>query len=92
MGAAFIKQPNGLYCRFSTIVDSPTHWNMTKEEIKELLMKKAEEDIDKRIADLDKHPEWGWSFKDVLSHTFLENGNISKEDFERFKKDCNEPV
>lgn len=55
-------------------------------------MKKAEEDIDERIADLDKRPEWGWNFKDVLSHTLLENGNISKEDFERFEKDCNEPV
>lgn len=31
--AGFIaKQPNGLYCRFSTIVDCPTHINMTKED------------------------------------------------------------
>lgn len=26
------QQPNGLYCRFSSIVDCPTHWNMTKED------------------------------------------------------------
>lgn len=31
--AGFIaQQPNGLYCRFSTIVDCPTHINMTKED------------------------------------------------------------
>lgn len=31
--AGFIaQQPNGLYCRFSTIVDCPTHYNMTKED------------------------------------------------------------
>lgn len=31
--AGFIaKQPNGLYCRFSTVVDCPTHWNMTRED------------------------------------------------------------
>lgn len=31
--AGFIaKQPNGLYCRFSTIVDCPTHINMTEED------------------------------------------------------------
>lgn len=31
--AGFIcKQPNGLYCRFSTVVDCPTHYNMTKED------------------------------------------------------------
>lgn len=33
MLAGFIaKQPNGLYCRFSTVVDCPTHINMTKED------------------------------------------------------------
>lgn len=26
------QQPNGLYCRFCSIVDCPTHWNMTREE------------------------------------------------------------
>lgn len=31
--AGFIaKQPNGLYCRFSTVVDCPTAWNMTRED------------------------------------------------------------
>lgn len=31
--AGFIaKQPNGLYCRFSSVVDCPTHWNFTREE------------------------------------------------------------
>jgi hypothetical protein len=31
--AGFIsKQPDGLYCRFSTVVDCPTHWNMTRED------------------------------------------------------------
>ena len=29
MGAFISKQPNGLYCRFSTIVDTITHYNMT---------------------------------------------------------------
>lgn len=32
MGSFIVKQPNGLYCRFSTIVDCPTHINMTKED------------------------------------------------------------
>ena len=31
--AGFIaKQPNGLYCRFSSVVDCLTHYNMTKED------------------------------------------------------------
>lgn len=30
IGGFIAKQPNGLYCRFSFIVDCPTHWNMTE--------------------------------------------------------------
>lgn len=26
MPAFYIKQPNGKYCRYSTIVDCPTNW------------------------------------------------------------------
>ncbi|EPY2283482.1 hypothetical protein ACTQ4P_05505 [Clostridium sporogenes] len=32
MGSFIAKQPNGLYCRFSTVVGCPTHYNMTQEE------------------------------------------------------------
>ena len=43
--AGFIsKQPNGLYCRFSTVVDCPTDWNMTEEDYIELCKKRAEEE------------------------------------------------
>lgn len=26
------RQQNGLLCRFSSVLDCPTHWNMTEEE------------------------------------------------------------
>lgn len=26
MAGFIVKQPNGLYCRFSTVVDCPTHY------------------------------------------------------------------
>lgn len=43
--AGFIsKQPNGLYCRFSTVVDCPTDWNMTEEDYVELCKQKAEKE------------------------------------------------
>jgi hypothetical protein len=32
MGVIIAKQPNGLHCRISTVVDAPTHYNMTKSE------------------------------------------------------------
>lgn len=32
MGSFIAQQPNGLYCRFSTIVGTVTHYNMTKDD------------------------------------------------------------
>lgn len=32
MGAFIARQPNGLLCRFSSVVDCPTKWNMTDED------------------------------------------------------------
>ena len=41
MGAFIAKQPNGLYCRFSSVVDCPTHWNMTAEDYIEYCAEEA---------------------------------------------------
>lgn len=50
MGAFIVKQPNGLYCRFSTVVDCPTHWNMTEEEYIEMCAEKAREEAREVLA------------------------------------------
>ena len=45
--AGFIsKQPNGLYCRFSTVTDCPTAWNMTREDYINMKMQEAKEDAE----------------------------------------------
>lgn len=44
MGAFIARQPNGLLCRFSTIVDTVTHSNMTDEEYIEYCAEKAREE------------------------------------------------
>lgn len=44
MGAFIAKQPNGLYCRYSTIVDNITHYNMTKEEYIAFYLERAREE------------------------------------------------
>lgn len=36
-----VKQPNGLYMRFSTVVDCPTQWNMTEEDYIEMCAERA---------------------------------------------------
>lgn len=50
MGAFIAKQPNGLYCRFSTVVDCPTDWNMTKEDYIEMCAEKAREEARRTLT------------------------------------------
>lgn len=38
------RQPNGLLCRFSTVVDAPTHYNLTEKEYIELCAEQAREE------------------------------------------------
>lgn len=53
MGAFIAKQPNGLYCRFSTVVDCVTHYDMTEEEYIELCAEYARDqaryDLENRV-------------------------------------------
>ena len=44
MGAFIARQPNGLLCRFSTVVDTVTHYNMTEEDYIEMYAEKAREE------------------------------------------------
>lgn len=39
--AYIAKQPNGLYCRFSSVVDTVTSYNMTEEDYVEYCAEKA---------------------------------------------------
>lgn len=58
MGRQIIKQPNGRYLIFSTIVDNVTHYNMAPEDIIDLWVererKQITEDVNKTISRLDK--------------------------------------
>ena len=44
MPAFICKQPNGKYCRFSTVVDTITHYNMTEDEYIDICVKRAIEE------------------------------------------------
>ncbi|EHH9774933.1 hypothetical protein J8230_002985 [Listeria monocytogenes] len=45
MPGLIAKQPDGLYCRISTIVEAPTHRDMTKEELEYYLINERSLDI-----------------------------------------------
>ena len=49
MGKQIIKQPNGKYCIYSSIVDNVTHYDMTVEEIIEEWVNDAKNDIAEKV-------------------------------------------
>lgn len=81
--AAFIaKQPNGLYCRFSTVVDCPTDWNMTEDDYIEMCKEKAEREARETLAN------YLQSFE-MVKERFYPN-NMTEEEFEQFLKDVSD--
>ena len=52
MGKQIIKQPNGKYCIFSSIVDNVTHYDMTIEEIIEEWANEAKNDITEKVKNI----------------------------------------
>lgn len=83
MGAFIAKQPNGLYCRFSSVTDCPTHWNMTREDYIQYKIDEAIEYARKEATDiLDR---WVNPFDGVLQ-SYIDN-NMTKEEFDKFLED-----
>lgn len=58
MGAFLAKQPNGKYCRFSGVVDCPTHINMTREDYINMCMERAREEAEDVLKNYLKPFEW----------------------------------
>lgn len=87
MSGMIAKQPNGLYCRISTVVDAPTHWNMTEQDYIDMRVKKAEEDAKAALAN------YCYKFDDALARVrYGKDTNMTTEEYEKFIKDCNTEV
>ena len=75
MGAFVTRQPNGLLCRFSSIVDCLTHYNMTDEEYIEMCAERAREEARDVLKNHLKPFEW-------VKDYFIPN-NMTEEEFEK---------
>lgn len=84
MAGFIVKQPNGLYCRFSSVVGCPTDWNMTEEDYIELCKKKAEEDARETIKNHLK------PFDEVKERFYP--ANMTESEFNDFLKEVSTPV
>lgn len=58
MGAFIARQPNGLLCRFSTVVDTITHADLTDEEFIEMCAEEARENAREILKRSVKPFEW----------------------------------
>ena len=76
MGAFISRQPNGKICRFSTVVDTVTHWNMTEEEYIELCVQRAAEEARRDAEDTLKN--WMHPFEEVKKRFWPNNNTIEE--------------
>ena len=75
MGSFISRQPNGLLCRFSSVVDTVTHYNMTEQDYIDFCVEMAKEEAQDVLANHVKPFDW-------IKERFLPN-NESIEEFEK---------
>lgn len=87
MGKQIVKQPNGKYCIFSTVVDNLTHTNLTANEIiKEyqnqygIFGKEKAEKIINQLENNEKpYFQFNYSIEEILEIIKLNHGNDTAE-------------
>ena len=84
MGSFICRQPNGLLCRFSTVVDTVTDYNMTDEEYVEMKAEQAREEARDVLKNYMRPFEW-------VDDYFYPN-NMTEEEFNHIKDEMCKPV
>lgn len=84
MGAFIARQPNGLLCRFSTVVDTVTDYNMTEEEYIELRAEMAREEARETIERYLRPFDW-------VKEYFTPN-NMTEDEFNQILKEMSTEV
>jgi hypothetical protein len=85
MAGVIFTQPNGLYCRISTVVDCPTNWNMTEEEYIAMCAHRCNRDEAKRILRNHTQPF-------TLIRDYFCTNNMTEEEFENILKKMEIPI
>ncbi len=83
MAGVIARQPNGLLCRHSTVLDCVTDYNMTEADYIKLCMERARMDAEDVIAQFLR------PFSEVIDR-FVPN-NMTPEEFERILEDMSRP-
>lgn len=86
MGAYIARQPNSLLCRFSTIVDCITHYNMTDDDYIEMCAERARDDARENL----KRKHFIRPYQSVLDDTRFYN--MTENDFRKNRKKMGENI
>lgn len=84
MGRFISRQPNGLLCQFSTIVDTVIDWNMTDDDYIEMCMERAKEKARYDIENNLKPFDW-------VKQYFLPTHN-TEEEFKELVNEMSNPL
>ena len=76
------KQPNGLYGRVSSVVDAPTHVDMTKEDLHDYLMQSMQFNFLGQTVD-----EWLEMYEGHVDDAvdMVNNNNMTAKEIEEWK-------
>lgn len=89
MGSYIAKQPNGKYCRFSSIVDCPTHINMTFDDYVKVIMERGYQEWKAREEAEDIINNYLIPFQEVIDD-FIPN-NMTKKEFNEIIEEMKNP-
>lgn len=85
MGRFLIKQPNGKYCLFSTTVDCPVMYNLTKEEYINYKVEQAKEYAMEILNEVDNNPK-SFNLFENMDKYFAPN-NMTEKEYMQIKKE-----
>lgn len=80
MPGIICKQPNGKYCRYSTVVDCPTHINMTFNDYVKVIMERGYQEWKAREEADDIIKNYLQDFDETMNR-FIPN-NMTRKEFD----------
>lgn len=93
MSSCICKQPNGLYCRFSSIVDTMTHINMTFDDYINVLMERNHYSREKAVEEAtDIFKNYLHDYKECEDRILIKNETIKSREqlITKMKQPANE--
>lgn len=90
MGRFLIKQPNGRYCLFSSVVDCPIYVNLTEQDYIDIYMEYVKRDCLDYIKQVNENPCHHEIYENI--DKYFHPNNMDREEFDKLKLVMETPV